>query len=195
MRTASSAGLSALRLIEDEAAKGKGTQIRLAASTEAAIYLLNEKRADLVEIEQRYGVSVEVVPEGEQEGAKMSVSSAGPRPAQAPRFDPIIDEEEDEELPEEEEAYEEEEAEREPRQRRERRESSDSDEDGARRKKRRRRRGGRGRNRDREEGEDGDRSSAKPAATARRSPAARRCSPTASSSRSRASRDRRSSTG
>ncbi|MCZ8136555.1 MAG: ribonuclease E/G [Porphyrobacter sp.] len=156
VRTASSAGLSALRLIEDEAAKGKGTQIRLAASTEAAIYLLNEKRADLVEIEQRYGVSVEVVPEGEQEGAKMSVSSAGPRPAQAPRFDPIIDEEEDEELPEEEEAYEEEEAEREPRQRRERRESSDSDEDGARRKKRRRRRGGRGRNRDREEGEDGE---------------------------------------
>ena len=69
VRTASSAGLSALRLIEDEAARGKGTIIRLAASTEAAIYLLNEKRADLVEIEQRYGVSVEVVPEGEDEGA------------------------------------------------------------------------------------------------------------------------------
>ncbi len=154
VRTASSAGLSALRLIEDEAAKGKGTQIRLAASTEAAIYLLNEKRADLVEIEQRYGVSVEVVPEGEDEGAKMHVSSSGPRPAQAPRFDPIIDE--DEESYEEEEAFEEEEAEREPRQRRERRDTGESDEDGARRKKRRRRRGGRGRNRDREEGEEGE---------------------------------------
>jgi ribonuclease E len=154
VRTASSAGLSALRLIEDEAAKGKGTLIRLAASTEAAIYLLNEKRADLVEIEQRYGVTVEVVPEGEDEGAKMSVSSSGPRPAQAPRFDPIIDEEEDEELPEEEEAYEEEEEEREPRQRRERRDNGESDEDGNRRnKKRRRRRGGRGRNRP--DGEDG----------------------------------------
>ena len=152
VRTASSAGLSALRLIEDEAAKGKGTQIRLAASTEAAIYLLNEKRADLVEIEQRYGVSVEVVPEGEDEGAKMSVSSGGPRPAQAPRFDPIIDEEEDEEIPEEEDAYEEEE-EREPRARRERRDSTDGEDDGGRKKKRRRRRGGRNRNRqDREDG-------------------------------------------
>jgi ribonuclease E len=147
VRTASSAGLSALRLIEDEAAKGKGTLIRLAASTEAAIYLLNEKRADLVEIEQRYGVTVEVVPEGEQEGAKMSVSSAGPRPAQAPRFDPIIDQDEDEDLPEEEEAFEEEEEQREPRQRRERRETAESEDDGGRKKKRRRRRGGRSRNR------------------------------------------------
>jgi ribonuclease E len=160
VRTASSAGLSALRLIEDEAARGKGTQIRLAASTEAAIYLLNEKRADLVEIEQRYGVTVEVVPEGEQEGAKMSVSSSGPRPSQAPKFDPIIDDDEDEDLPEEEDAYEEEEAEPEPRQRRdrsERREAGESEDDAARRKKRRRRRGGRNRNRqDREDGLEGE---------------------------------------
>jgi ribonuclease E len=140
VRTASSAGLSALRLIEDEAAKGKGTTIRLAASTEAAIYLLNEKRHELVEIEQRYGVTVEVAPEGEDEGAKMSVSSHGPRPAEAPRFDPIIDEDDDEEeedLPEE--------------------EASNVDEDddnGQSRKKRRRRRGGRGRNKKRQENRD-----------------------------------------
>ncbi len=158
VRTASSAGLSALRLIEDEAARGKGTQIRLAASTEAAIYLLNEKRADLVEIEQRYGVSVEVVPEGEQEGAKMSVSSAGPRPTHAPKFEPIIDDDDDD-LPEEEDDYAEEEAEeREPRaQRRERGDRDDAnDEGGGRKKKRRRRRGGRNRNRDREDGADGE---------------------------------------
>ena len=86
VRTASSAGLSALRLIEDEAAKGKGTIIRLAASTEAAIYLLNEKRSDLMEIEERYGVTVEVLPEGEDEGAKMDVSSHGPKPKDAPKF-------------------------------------------------------------------------------------------------------------
>ncbi|MBU7578892.1 MAG: ribonuclease E/G [Porphyrobacter sp.] len=154
VRTASSAGLSALRLIEDEAARGKGTQIRLAASTEAAIYLLNEKRADLVEIEQRYGVSVEVVPEGEQEGAKMSVSSGGPRPTHAPKFEPIIDDDDDD-LPEEEDDYAEEEAEeREARQ--PRRERGDSDDDGGRKKKRRRRRGGRGRSRDREDGEGGE---------------------------------------
>ena len=154
VRTASSAGLSALRLIEDEAAKGKGTQIRLAASTEAAIYLLNEKRSDLVEIEQRYGVSVEVVPEGEEEGAKMSVSSGGPRPAHAPKFEPIVDDDDDD-LPEEEDDFAEEEAEeREPRQ--SRRERADNDDEGGRKKKRRRRRGGRGRSRDREDGSDGN---------------------------------------
>jgi ribonuclease E len=156
VRTASSAGLSALRLIEDEAAKGRGTLIRLAASTEAAIYLLNEKRADLVEIEHRYGVTVEVVPEGEDEGAKMSVSSSGPRPTQAPKFEPIIDEDEDEDLPEDD-FEEEEEEERAAPQRRERREVGESEEDAARRKKRRRRRGGRNRNRaDREGGVEGE---------------------------------------
>lgn len=158
VRTASSAGLSALRLIEDEAARGKGTQIRLAASAEAAIYLLNEKRADLVEIEQRYGVTVAVVPEGEQEGAKMSVSSAGPRPTHAPKFEPIIDDDDDD-LPEEEEEdfAEDEGEEREARQpRRDRSDRAEGDEDGGRKKKRRRRRGGRNRGRDREDGAEGE---------------------------------------
>ncbi|RZV35577.1 MAG: ribonuclease E/G, partial [Sphingomonadaceae bacterium] len=99
VRTASSAGLSALRLIEDEAARGKGSIITLKASTEAAVYMLNSKRADLQEIEDRYGVTVEVVPDGEDEGAKMSVTSSGPRPSQAPKFDPIvIDQDEDDDI-------------------------------------------------------------------------------------------------
>ena len=141
VRTASSAGLSALRLIEDEAAKGRGTLITLAASTEAAVYLLNEKRADLVEIEERYGVKVEIVPEGEEEGAKMDISSSGPRPTQAPKFDPIVDDDDDEDI--EEEAYDDEE-----------------DGDDKPKKKRRRRRGGRGRKKNDEDeqssGDDGD---------------------------------------
>ena len=60
MRTASSAGLSALRIIEDEAARGRGDRILLRAGREAAIYVLNKKRAELAEIEERYGVTVEV---------------------------------------------------------------------------------------------------------------------------------------
>ena len=138
VRTASSAGLSALRLIEDEAAKGKGSIIRLAASTEAAVYLLNSKRDDLVEIEKRYSVRVEVTPEGEDEGAKMTVSSAGPRPSEAPKFEPIIDDDdEDEETPAD--------------------DFDGEDEDGPKKKRRRRRRGGRGRNKKRrEEQADGE---------------------------------------
>jgi len=153
VRTASSAGLSALRFIEDEAAKGKGVVVSLFASTEAAIYLLNAKRADLADIEDRYGVNVEVIPEGENEGAKMRVVSSGPRNEFVPRFDPIAEEVEDDFIIEEEE--EEEEVEREEvvqGERRERTERPEGDEgEGGRGRKRRKRR--RGRNRDRA-GED-----------------------------------------
>ncbi|MEP2736296.1 MAG: Rne/Rng family ribonuclease [Erythrobacter sp.] len=144
VRTASSAGLSALRLIEDEAARGKGSIIALRASTEAAVYLLNTKRDELIEIEQRYGVSVQVIPEGEDEGAKMSVTSSGPRPTHAPKFEPIVDEDDSDDDPIMDEG--------------------DEDEDDDRPKKRRRRRGGRGRNKNRNrddndggEGRDEDR--------------------------------------
>jgi ribonuclease E len=51
MRTASSAGLSALRIIEDEAARGRGDRILLRAGAEAAVYVLNKKRVELAEIE------------------------------------------------------------------------------------------------------------------------------------------------
>jgi len=140
VRTASSAGLSALRLIEDEAAKGKGTIISLYASTEASIYLLNAKRADLTEIEERYGVTVQVIPEGEDEGAKMRVSSNGPRPTSLPKFEPIVDDSIDDE--EEPEAWADEE---------------DEDEgEGRDKKRRRRRRGGRGRNRREDDREQAD---------------------------------------
>jgi len=144
VRTAGSAGLSALRLIEEEAAKGKGTIITLFASQEASIYLLNAKRIDLGEIEHRYGVSVEVIPEGENEGAKMRVVSSGPRNEFVPKFEPLVLEEDLEDLPEEdfEDEIEEEAEEAEA-------ENGGESADG--RRKRRKRRRGRGRDR-REDG-------------------------------------------
>ncbi|MCJ2177646.1 Rne/Rng family ribonuclease [Novosphingobium album (ex Hu et al. 2023)] len=145
VRTASSAGLSALRLIEDEAAKGKGVIITLFASTEAAVYLLNAKRADLADIEAHYGVSVEVIPEGENEGAKMRVMSSGPRNEFVPRFEPIAEDVEDDFIEDEDE----DEIEREEAQ-----ERTADDGDGAGRRKRRKRRRGRGRNRSDEQGAD-----------------------------------------
>ncbi|MEN9925511.1 MAG: hypothetical protein RL268_1637, partial [Pseudomonadota bacterium] len=145
VRTASSAGLSALRLIEDEAAKGKGSIISLYASTEAAVYLLNAKRADLGEIEERYGVRVEVLPEGENEGAKMRVASSGPRPEFTPRFDPIVIEEDDDDVIEEEDEFENEAEER-----------GDDGEGRGKRRRKRRRRGGRGRDDERAPREEGE---------------------------------------
>ncbi len=143
VRTASSAGLSALRLIEDEAAKGKGVVVSLFASTEAAVYLLNAKRSDLADIEAHYGVSVEVIPEGENEGAKMRVMSSGPRNDFVPRFEPIVADVDDDDVPEEDDEFEQNEA------------RSDDEGDGSGRRKRRKRRRGRGsRNRSDEQGSE-----------------------------------------
>ena len=145
MRTAASAGLSALRIIEDEATRGRGDKILLRAGREAAIYLLNKKRAELGDIEARYGVSIEVAIDESFEGARMTVESSGPRPVAAQRpaaAPPEIDDEED--IAEDEleaaligaEEFAEEEA-----------EAEESAERGGRRR-RRRRRGGRGRRRE-----------------------------------------------
>jgi ribonuclease E len=161
VRTASSAGVSALRLIEDEAAQGRGSHLTLHASMEAAFYLLNRKRGELAEIEDRYGVMVQVTADGEAEGARMSVEVGGPPPAHAPRFAAPIEEiEEDypEDIEDEVEVEDEEEPKprqaREPRERAER--SGDDANDDAGGRKRRRRRGRRGRNRPEGEGENGE---------------------------------------
>nr|WP_315381908.1 ribonuclease E/G [uncultured Sphingomonas sp.] len=158
VRTASSAGLSALRMIEDEAARGRGSQILLRASQEAAFYVLNKKRGELAEIEDRYGVLVEVEADGELEGARMTVEASGPPPAYAPKIEPLIEEPEEDFVEEIEEEEEELEAEAEateaaePRERGERSERAERDGEG--RGKRRRRRRGRGRRREEGEGQD-----------------------------------------
>ncbi len=157
VRTASSAGLSALRLIEDEAARGRGSLLTLRASQEAAFYLLNRKRAELAEIEERYGVRVEVASDGELEGARMAVEASGPPPAHAPRFAAPVEDFDDEMLEEsddEDEIDDEVEADGDAEggeDRRPQRSDREEDAEGRGRGRRRRRRGRRGRPR-----EDGD---------------------------------------
>jgi len=150
VRTASSAGLSALRMLEEEAARGRGSQITLRASQEAAFYVLNHKRRELDEIELRYGVQIVVLPDGEAEGARMSVEANGPRPVVQVAYAPIVNDSdieddaediEDEDVDAEEDAAEEEAA-------------NDRESDGGRRRKRRRR-GRRGR-RDGEESSEAE---------------------------------------
>ena len=162
MRTASSSGLSALRIIEDEAARARGDRILLRAGREAAVYVLNKKRGELGEIEERYGVTVEVMIDEAFEGARMSVESSGarPNPKDRPVAAPIIDDEDDfvdEVEVDEDEAEEAEENERPARREGSReggRETGESADDEASRRKRRRRRGGRGRSR--RDSESGD---------------------------------------
>jgi ribonuclease E len=95
VRTASSAGLSALRMLEEEAARGHGSRLTLRASQEAAFYVLNRKRTELGEIEARYGVMIEIVSDGQLEGARMTVESSGPPPEFRPQYEVIVDDDPD----------------------------------------------------------------------------------------------------
>ncbi|WP_419827088.1 Rne/Rng family ribonuclease [Sphingomonas sp.] len=95
VRTASSAGLSALRLLEEAAARGRGSLLCLRTSREAAIYVLNRKRHEIADIEDRYGVRIEVLPDGHDEGARMAIDVSGPPPAHAPKLPPPVEPETD----------------------------------------------------------------------------------------------------
>jgi len=146
VRTASSAGLSALRMLEEAAARGRGTHLVLRASREATIYVLNRKRGEIAEIEDRYGVLIEVIPDHHDEGARMTVDISGPPPAQMPKLAPIPEPEPDDDIVDDyEDEIEEEEAEAtEERGQREPRGGKDEEGEGnGRRRRRRRRRGGR----------------------------------------------------
>jgi len=153
MRTAASAGLSALRMIEDEATRGRGEKILLRAGREAAVYVLNKKRAELADIEQRYGVSIEIAIDEGFEGARMTVESSGPRPTAAPRTEAPIAEDADEEDFDVDEHEEEDEAEEtveislEGVEGEEEGSGEERQGEGGGRRRRRRRRGGRGRSR------------------------------------------------
>lgn len=136
VRTESSSALSALRLIEDEAARGTGSIIQLQASQEATIYVLNNKREELAEIEARYNVRVAIQPNGEEEGAKMTVSSSGPRPDRRPAAPVAIQSSDNDDDDDNVSAAS------------EQNEEAQEDGEGRRRKRRRGRRGGRNRNRD-----------------------------------------------
>ncbi|WP_373492260.1 ribonuclease E/G [Parasphingorhabdus sp.] len=148
VRTASSAALSVLRLLEEEAAKGKASVISLRTSQEACIYVLNSKRHEIDDIEKRYGVSIEIVPDGETEGARMDIQTSGSPPKNMPKFEPIIDDDDDDEDHIEEEEIVEA-VERNTEARESKRNGEPRDDNGERPKRKRRRRGRRNRGGDR----------------------------------------------
>ncbi len=153
MRTAASAGLAALRIIEDEAARGRGDKIVLRAGREAAVYVLNKKRAELADIESRYGVSIDIAIDETFEGARMTVESSGSRPVPGERAAPPpepVDEDDDSDEEEIDAALVGAEEEEEIEERDEQERASERGDRPSRR--RRRRRGGRGRGRRDEEG-------------------------------------------
>jgi len=86
VRTDGSSALAALRLLEEEAVRGRASMFRLRADRSVAVYMLNRKRAQLAELEGRYGVRIEVVPDDSLIGGRIAIDSSGPPPAEMPRM-------------------------------------------------------------------------------------------------------------
>ncbi len=99
VRSVPSAALAAIRGLEEEAVRGRASVITLRAARDVAVYILNRKRADIVEIEDRYGVRIEVVPDDGLIVPHFGIETSGPAPerAGAPALTapPLILEEED----------------------------------------------------------------------------------------------------
>ena len=160
VRTISSAALAGLRDLEAEAIKGKNSEFRLRAEHDVAVYILNRKRGQLEELEERYGVGIECVPDESLTGPNYVIDTAGPPPAHQIVMSPIpapvaIVEDEDEydashEGEDDDGVEGEESAERHPRERSERGERG-GERGGGRGRGRGRRRGGQS---DRPEGEE-----------------------------------------
>ncbi|MBW7946210.1 MAG: ribonuclease E/G [Sphingomonadaceae bacterium] len=150
VRTVQSAALGALRVLEAEALRGKHSHITLRLPFEVAIYMLNVKRSQVSRIEELYGVTVEIAPNGDLHVGDQEIDGSGPPPLprvslQVPAVpapedddDDVVEEEEDED----------DEAEAEVSDRRER--SEERREDGGRSRRRRRGRSRRDRERDEE---------------------------------------------
>ncbi|MDP7548493.1 MAG: ribonuclease E/G, partial [Alphaproteobacteria bacterium] len=61
VRTTESTSLHVLRTIEEEGIRGRAAQLTVHAPAEVALYLLNQKRDHLAEIQQRYGMQVYIL--------------------------------------------------------------------------------------------------------------------------------------
>ena len=65
VRTIESGAVLVLRGIEEEGIRNRSAQINVFVPTEIAVYLLNHKRAKLMELEKKYGMSVIISADGE----------------------------------------------------------------------------------------------------------------------------------
>ncbi len=89
VRTVSSAALAALRDLEAEAIKGRASEFTLRAGPDVAVYILNRKRAELAELEERYGVGIEAVPDDSLIGPNYAIDCAGAPPTKQVVLAPI----------------------------------------------------------------------------------------------------------
>src|SRR5262249_50668180 len=73
VRSIESAALHALRAIEEEGVRHRASEIAVSVPPNVALYLLNQKRRTLSEIEQRYGFTVLVEADEEMHAADVDI--------------------------------------------------------------------------------------------------------------------------
>lgn len=139
VRSVESTALHVLRAVEAEAVKGKQPAFTVTVSPEVAIYILNQKRSHLLEIEATYGVSIYIETDRDVHGSDHKVEPAAARGAVQAR-PPVTGADVAEEVADDE---------------AETRADNDDDEEQPKRKRRRRRRRG-GRKSEGENGADTD---------------------------------------
>ena len=79
VRSVSSCALSVLRAIEEQLISRKPENLTVKCPREVASYILNEKRDDLLTLEQSFGVSIYIVPSDDVKGAEALIERGGER--------------------------------------------------------------------------------------------------------------------
>jgi ribonuclease E len=141
VRSTSSIALHVLRLLEDALIKSASHNITVRTRTEVALYILNQKRANLRDLERRFGVAITIAADDSLTGTAYHAMERG-EPAvgvpELPHAAPAL------EMPEEDEDIEVSETEDSESEDQTAGEAGTDDEEGGKRRRRRRRRRGRG---------------------------------------------------
>ncbi|MEL7544170.1 MAG: Rne/Rng family ribonuclease [Pseudomonadota bacterium] len=77
IRSVNSVALSVIRSLEDALMRGNHGNLTACTAHDVALYLLNEKRDDITEMEQRYGVSIHVTATNDLLGANYRIEQSG----------------------------------------------------------------------------------------------------------------------
>ena len=90
IRSVGSASLNALRVLEEEGIRGRSAEVTLYLPREAAIYVLNRKRAVLRDLEQRYGFTIAVLAKDDLHGEPYLLERVGVSAEKASDTDTVV---------------------------------------------------------------------------------------------------------
>jgi ribonuclease E len=97
LRSVDSVTLQIIRSIEEECVKSRASEITVTAPSEIALFILNQKRAVVTEIEERYGVTIFVLGDDKMILPNFEIGGTGERDAPLPVIEAIVPEPEEEE--------------------------------------------------------------------------------------------------